>query len=272
MLRSVLVALDGSACSDVTTELAIRWSNHYHCALTGVGFVDEPGIGSRYLSSYGTVSMTQYDEALEEARTKIKDMLELFQRRCQSDNVNVSTISREGEPLDELVFEAQCHDVIMLGKEASIHFARVGDVLSEMARRTPRPIVVVPKVLPEGDAVLIADDGSLQAVRALQAFWASGLWKNRPVTVACVDADGGQALQQVERGVQFLKLHDISAEPCSIESRESIAHVLVQEAEEVGAGLIVMGAYGKQSLKEFLFGSVTSHILENAEVPIFLYH
>jgi nucleotide-binding universal stress UspA family protein len=33
-----------------------------------------------------------------------------------------------------------------------------------------------------------------------------------------------------------------------------------------------MGAYGRSTLREFFLGSVTSTLLEQATVPLFLYH
>src|SRR5258708_36395687 len=44
MLRTVLVALDGSACSFTATTLALDWARRFDARLLGLGIVDEPSI------------------------------------------------------------------------------------------------------------------------------------------------------------------------------------------------------------------------------------
>jgi nucleotide-binding universal stress UspA family protein len=43
-------------------------------------------------------------------------------------------------------------------------------------------------------------------------------------------------------------------------------------AEEFGARLIVMGAYGKRGWREFLLGSTTDRLLAHASRPLFIHH
>jgi nucleotide-binding universal stress UspA family protein len=48
--------------------------------------------------------------------------------------------------------------------------------------------------------------------------------------------------------------------------------VIVREAQRLGAGVIVLGAFGQPAIKEFFFGSVTNSVLEASTVPLFLFH
>jgi nucleotide-binding universal stress UspA family protein len=41
---------------------------------------------------------------------------------------------------------------------------------------------------------------------------------------------------------------------------------------EIGADLVVMGAYSRHRLREILFGGVTEHMLFAADVPVFMLH
>lgn len=50
------------------------------------------------------------------------------------------------------------------------------------------------------------------------------------------------------------------------------AQVLLGHVQQVQAGLLVMGAYGQPTLREFFFGSVTRTLLAESPVPLFLYH
>ena len=48
--------------------------------------------------------------------------------------------------------------------------------------------------------------------------------------------------------------------------------MILKEAGEQNASLLVMGAYGRPALREFFLGSVTQKVLENTPVPLFLSH
>ncbi|ANH08798.1 hypothetical protein shn_32250 (plasmid) [Shinella sp. HZN7] len=46
--------------------------------------------------------------------------------------------------------------------------------------------------------------------------------------------------------------------------------LMVNRAREIGAELIVMGAYGQPKVSEFVFGSATKTLLSSSETPILL--
>ncbi|MEO1161475.1 MAG: universal stress protein, partial [Pseudomonadota bacterium] len=47
---------------------------------------------------------------------------------------------------------------------------------------------------------------------------------------------------------------------------------LLVRAEDVGADLLVMGAYGHSRVREFVFGGATEHVLNNMTVPVLMSH
>jgi nucleotide-binding universal stress UspA family protein len=51
-----------------------------------------------------------------------------------------------------------------------------------------------------------------------------------------------------------------------------IGEVLLESASESGANLLVLGGYGHKSLLQMFSGSVTKHVVDNAELPLFLVH
>ena len=52
----------------------------------------------------------------------------------------------------------------------------------------------------------------------------------------------------------------------------SISAAIEQAAIELGAGIIVMGAYGHSRLREYVFGGVTRELTQNSRVPLLLAH
>jgi nucleotide-binding universal stress UspA family protein len=48
--------------------------------------------------------------------------------------------------------------------------------------------------------------------------------------------------------------------------------VILAEAANLGAGLLVKGAYTHSRLRQMIFGGATSHILAAAELPVLMAH
>ncbi|MCA3266502.1 MAG: universal stress protein, partial [Azospirillum sp.] len=44
------------------------------------------------------------------------------------------------------------------------------------------------------------------------------------------------------------------------------------EARNAGCGLLIMGAYTHSRLRQLVFGGVTRHVLQNADLPVLMAH
>ena len=115
-------------------------------------------------------------------------------------------------------------------------------------------------------------DGSLQAARALAAFQMTGLGESREVHIVSVDASAGTAAQHAERAKTFLEHHRIEVFSHVLETSSPPATVILEQIGRLGAGLLVMGAYGQPLLREFFVGSVTRTLLRESPVPLLLFH
>jgi nucleotide-binding universal stress UspA family protein len=72
--------------------------------------------------------------------------------------------------------------------------------------------------------------------------------------------------------VAFLHSHHIVAQAYARVTEVAPADVLLEHIHQVQASLLVMGAYGRSTLREFFGGSVTRTMLRQSPVPLFLYH
>lgn len=277
MARSILIGLDGSPYSSNAVELAIRWGKQHGAFLVGLGIVDEPGIreatavpvGGAYFKSHA-------DQArLDQARHKVEQFLEQFALRCSEAQIAHKVLEDTGVPYERILLEAQRYDLILLGQQTYFHFATQDDAcetLKSVLKSSPRPVITVPEKRHEGQSVVIAYDGSLQAARALQGLEASGLCGNDPVYVVTIGEDHLEAARIAERAIDFLTFHEIRAEQRIISPGHGIAETMLEQAEKLQARLLVMGAYGHSSLREFFLGSITRTMLKQSPVPLFLYH
>jgi len=277
MLRSILVGLDGSASSAAAVELGLRWALRFEAVLVGLGIIDEPTIcGPEPTGIWGSSYKVRCDaHRLADARRQVAGFLEQFTRRCTGAGVSCQALEDVGHPYQQILLEAQRFDLVLLGQAPRFHFEtqdRDTDTLHKVLRGGPRPVVVVPEKFPEGRAVVVAYDGGPAAVRALQAFEASGLAAGQEVHVVCVGADRTASEQHVGRAVEYLRFHAIEAKACPTITSKAPARVLLEEVGQRDASLVVMGAYGRPRLREFLFGSLTRTLLRESPVPLLLCH
>jgi nucleotide-binding universal stress UspA family protein len=116
-------------------------------------------------------------------------------------------------------------------------------------------------------------------------------WQKVPPAKACIAWDGGneaamalrsavpllarcgsvEVLTVVEKpggappgaAVRYLAKHGIAAESRELPRRGTTEETLANAVRDGGGQLLVMGAYGRGRMREFLFGGVTRYFLEN---------
>ncbi len=277
MLKSILVGLDGSPYSTAAVELGIRWAQQCEALLVGLGIIDEPTIRGPEPMPLGVGQFKiQRDEALlADARRKVEKFLQGFTSECSRAGVAFKLLEDVGLPADKIVLEAQRYDLVLLGRQTFFHVDSVegtDETLFQVLKHSPRPVVTVPLALTAGKSILVAYDGSLQAARALQAFQATRLATGQQVHVLCIGANQLAAARRADRAAEFLRFHDVIVEAQGLVSDSPPGEVLLAQVRKLHPALVVMGAYGQPTWKEFFFGSVTRTMLKLSPAPLFLYH
>ena len=84
------------------------------------------------------------------------------------------------------------------------------------------------------------------------------------------DATHKQADQEMQRFLERhgkkVTLHDLQAQP------GDVADILLRQANQIGADIIVMGAYGHSRLRQWLLGGTTRDLLSKTQLPVFMAH
>lgn len=277
MLRTILVGVNGSRFSQSAIELGLQWSKRYGAMLVGIGIIDEPGITRPQPVPLGGSAFKAERDAkvLAAARHRTEQLLSDFAQRCAAESVSCKLLEEAGDPATQILEEAQRFDLVLLGQKTQYEeeTAHASTHLQQMVKQASRPIVAVPAVLPTAtETVVVAYDGSLQSARTLQSFQSLGLAAGRTVHVLSIDPDQVTAARRADRAVEFLRSHELNAQPQAVASRSAIGPEILAQAARLRADLLVMGAYGSGTIKEFFFGSVTRHVLENSPVPVLVDH
>ena len=65
----------------------------------------------------------------------------------------------------------------------------------------------------------------------------------------------------------------IKAEPLDVAAgSRSVGEAILDHAASIGSDFLVKGAYTQSRLRQMIFGGATSHILAEADVPVFMAH
>lgn len=121
--------------------------------------------------------------------------------------------------------------------------------------------------------VVLAWDGSRSAARVM-ADALPLLPKAREVRVLTVLNEKPEAHSGLgDDVVRHLKAHGVNALADEVDAeKRPIGEVLATYAERHGSDLLVMGAYGRSRVREFILGGATEYMLHDPKVPLLLSH
>jgi len=165
------------------------------------------------------------------------------------------------------------HDVLVLACDAAQEKGSPG-CLSELLVEVGTPCLVVPcdAIQANLSTVALAWNGSIESTRAIR-FALPMLRKAGRIVLLRARHPRREGAGPVEDIAEHLARHGIAANAVFIDAQDCDAGAaILGKAVEVGADLLVMGAYGRSRLGEWLLGGATHHVLQNAKLPVLLSH
>jgi nucleotide-binding universal stress UspA family protein len=211
----------------------------------------------------------QAQKLLDHGRAAIKSRLgELeseFRAAMQNRVTEVEWRCAEDFPSRYIVQQARASDIIVVGE------AGRGTIADPFVQVNPSdlvmqgPLLVVPDACSWLDlrSVLIAWKDTAEARRAV-ADALPLLHKASDITIVEIveeQADRTAALSRVKDVAAWLSRHGVSASEQVPEECGEAGALLERIASEVGAGVVVAGAYGHSRLREWILGGVTRRLV-----------
>ena len=164
-------------------------------------------------------------------------------------------------------------DLVILdapGDPASLSAWNVVETVLFNARR---PTLVVPPGTKSVNlsTVIVAWNGSAEAASAVEHALDLLPADARVIVLQIGELKAGRTPS--ERVVDYLGWHCRTAELRRAPYKNRRAgQIILEEAERVGAGLVVMGAYTHSRTRELLLGGVTDFMLRRTTVPVLMVH
>lgn len=281
--RSLLVLLDHTPACAERTRLVIHLAAQRDCHLVGLaptGLIDIPADteAAAPLSAYAGL-------AWRALRDQADDAIDKFRRACQASGLtSFECVVDEDDAIPSLNRHANCSDLVIVSQvpaEAPNHRS-LQSRLEHMVLDSARPTLIVPhagQFLSVGNRVLVAWNDSRESARALgdalPLLRAAGGVKLVQWTESRSEArpEASELLRKRLEAVQrWLLRHGVTAE---IELATPVADVggaLWSQADEFGADMVVMGAYGHARWSERMLGGVTQGVFASMRMPVLMSH
>ena len=272
--QSLMVYLDLGQSNEFALRIASDLADRFKSRVIGAtaGFPHLP----IYLGDTDAIDVREADcQQLNQAIARHEGR---FRATFESLDGSSEWRSDAASPADFLTTEARAADLLIVGRrENGIRFIPnqtldIGDAIM----RAGRPMLVVPprKTFLALNRILIAWKDTAEARKAVAA--ALPLLKSAQdvmiVEIASDEREKKIATRRVVDVAKWLAQYDITASASAELCAGDVGGYLDTIALENGADIIVAGAYGHSRLREWAFGGVTRHLLQQGSTCALLMH
>ncbi|AZN96621.1 hypothetical protein EJ066_04575 [Mesorhizobium sp. M9A.F.Ca.ET.002.03.1.2] len=150
MLKSILVALDGSSSSIAGASFALRLAGRLCANVEGLGFVNSDWIQRPQPVPVGGLAYKrEFDlKLLKSADERIDAVLHAFSSDARRASITFSTKRIDADALSSIGIESIEHDLVVVGRNSLFDIEgeldRIPLCLDRIVRSGLRPVVVVP--------------------------------------------------------------------------------------------------------------------------------
>ena len=271
-ILTVITSDDQQAQLGAAIDVARREDAHLEVFCLGV---DHSQTGYYYAGASAYVFQESIDRAIAESEaleSRIRSRLEAEDIRWSVD----SAVAQVGGLTTLIGMRARFSDLVVLTRPYGENATDDAEAVTEAALfEGSAPVLIVPDTgLPEGFAgkVMIAWNQSEEAMTAVRRALPL-LKRAESVEITVVDpsptgperSDPGGAL------AQMLNRHGVRVDVAVLARTQTlISDIIDHRAGEIGANLIVMGAYGHSRFREAILGGATRSMLGKARIPVLM--
>ena len=280
--KDLLVIIDSTPGTPQRLEVAARLQARFAAHLSGLFLMPLPDY--HYWATAYNVSRASLQKVLAADANAAQEKSALAHKNFE-DYLAREGLAGEwretfGLPSEQVTLHARYADLVILGQHDPDQEQAYPELPhpEDIALTAGRPCLVVPNAgaFPTvGRHALIAWNASQQAVRAVNDALPLLELADR-VTVLVANPDDRHATHGQEPGADIalhLARHGIkvTVETATTDGIEP-AEFLLSRAADIGADLLVMGAYGHSRVREWVTGGTTRTILRSMTLPVFMSH
>lgn len=269
-LRDILVHVDEG--TEAAQQVALRLATTHEAHLMGlhvVSKVEFPGYLNVRIPEE-SVTRTRANDA----ERRVAVLRENFVSSAEDAGCRVTFDTALDTGVQSLVDAARFVDLVVVAKadESKLRGMPLIDI-GQLVTHCPRPVLIVPNAAAGseiGRDVMIAWNGGPKSVRAVNEALPL-LARARRVTIVAIDpSDEDRSAQGIR---EHLVRHGIESEVRRIRGKGGEpGDTLVSVATDLGADLVVMGAYSRGGVREMLSAGTTRRLLQTMTTPVLMTH
>jgi nucleotide-binding universal stress UspA family protein len=278
MIKSILVALDGSEHAQAASRYALWLAERMQATAVGLHVVDVvsiEGSGSFLHDVSGSLGFEPYLDFSSKMREVLQErgrtILDGFAEDCRKQGVRCDSHLGTGIIANEICEQARTADLVVIGHRGlneRFSTGLLGGTTESVTRKCPKPVLVVPMEFQPVTRPLLAYDGSQRAAAAMHQAAELAVALSVPLTVLHVGKDEGAAQKTLEEARRYLTSYRLDVDCIA---RSGYANeVIVDVMAEGPYDLLVIGAYGHGRIIEMVLGSTTEYVLRNTSAPVYL--
>jgi nucleotide-binding universal stress UspA family protein len=271
--KTILACLTTEECASdlarVGIALAERWGAHLIGFHTIEALMVYPGIAMHMPPS----AYSAFDEAQGEMADRIAA---IFRRATAAQNFASEWRLVRAESVmaaDRMVESARVSDLVLMARiDRSSERPDQHRAQEAVIRRSGRPVLMVPPEIdpPSGEGVVVGWTETPECARALWDVLPL-LQPGARIRLVTVDGAGrlGERGEAITEAAAALDRHGFEVEIERLPSGgQSVAEILQDEAFEMGADLLAVGAFGHSRAYDFVLGAVSGDLLRAGRMPV----
>jgi|APTNR8051073442_1049403.scaffolds.fasta_scaffold21138_2 nucleotide-binding universal stress UspA family protein len=281
-MKTILVPYHDEDAARVALNVAIQLAKRFDSYVEGMLVLGEPLLtfvpGMVVPPDYLTAAADEWRRFADRARhefteTTAANGMPMQEPELPGTGLAAGWSEIPGEETEIVGHHGRLFDLIVVGRPKAPVSQRWRDIREAALFETGRPVLLAPVEAPSnlGRNIVIAWNGSLESARTV-AFGMPFLRAADRIEVLTVE---GQTFPGPGGGdlTAYLARHGLKVTHRTLKTDERPSgEVILDEAGDIGADLVLKGAFTRSRFRQVVFGGTTQHILDYANIPVLLAH
>lgn len=276
-MRKILFVTDAIRLDIPSLDFACYICNLTHSRLTGV-FLENASFDVRDREKIvQTANESDYPgTSIAQLKKKYLDeSVEAFKHACEIRGVNFDLHMDKGLPVTDILHESRFADLIIT--DVNISFSHDQDsipsrFITELLNSAECPVMTAPDNFDGTEEIIFSYDGSASATYAMKQFtYLFPELSSTKATVLCILGPGTTTTEDEDKMKDWLKAHYMQHE-ILIREDKNVRNCLLENLLGKRKTLIVMGAFGRNTVSNLLSPSHAIPLLKYTSHPLFIAH
>jgi nucleotide-binding universal stress UspA family protein len=270
MIETILVATDGSQAAASAERYGVTLAKRLAARLSCITVLEDRY--SRPPDDEGLGAPPRPEGVEAWLKTRADAVARRFAERARAEGLDAGCETLQGIADDRIAERAQSAHLLVIGRDgehAPFRTGLIGSTAEGVLRKAQVPVIVVPQGAVLAGPILLAFDGSPGSRLAAKLAVELASRLKESIVVFVDSKDKGRAAARVDEVRRLLGSLPVPVrESSSTLGRPDVKSV--DAAREAGAGLLAMGAFGRNRITDYFLGSNAAAVVRTSPIAVLL--